>query len=535
VIVNDVPGHIAGQGTKTLTITNIGTGDHGDYTCDVTSPTAGITTTTANLKVHVITNKPVLVDPITFSPVRVAESFSFSIADHINTADHLTPTSYSASPLPDGLKLNATTGVISGKPSIALTPGTSKNYAVVLKATNAQGSDSRTVNLVVNSLPIGSVGSFAGFVPRNPGLNENLGGRVTLTPASNGSYSATIVNGATSHSYKGVVNATSGSTDVTGSFQIVRPGKDTLTITFVIDSPNDVLKATTLTDGTNTETVNGWRNVTPTLAYQGTHNFGLALAAPNPALPQGTGYGSFKVASNGTLTVSGRLPDGVSYTTATFVGPHGEVLVHQVSSTVDTVLGALDVNPGVAADFSDYLLNGTLSWSRKDQSAKTRLYRDAFGPVNLTATGGRYVVPVGTNVFKDLTYTVGVTLSNAALVFTDADFGDATPPVTPGVTVLVKTAGAVSVLAPNPRVTSLKATSSSGAFSGLFSLVDPNPLAPSTNIPRSKVAYQGLVYRDGANLVARGYFLLNNLPRVALETSSNTATVSGKVQLNKVP
>jgi hypothetical protein len=107
--------------------------------------------------------------------------------------------------------------------------------------------------------------------------------------------------------------------------------------------------------------------------------------------------------------------------------------------------------------------------------------------------------------------------------------------VTPGVTVLVKTAGAVSVLAPTPRVTSLKVTSSTGAFSGLFSLVDPNPLAPSTNIPRSKVPYQGLVYRDGANLVARGYFLLNNLPRVALETSSNTATVSGKVQLNKVP
>jgi PKD repeat protein len=53
------------------------------------------------------------------------------------------PTSYSASGLPAGLSLNASTGLITG------TPTTAGSYVVTLNATNASGTGSITLNLIV--------------------------------------------------------------------------------------------------------------------------------------------------------------------------------------------------------------------------------------------------------------------------------------------------------------------------------------------------------------------------------------------------
>jgi hypothetical protein len=530
-LINDVSGHITGQGTKTLTINGAQLTDHGDYTCVVSSPAAGATTPTGNLTVHVIDGPPLFIDPMNFPPAIVGGAFSYNLADHVNTADNLTPVSYSASSLPHGLTINTATGLISGRPDVALTAGTSKNYSVVVKATNKKNSATRTLTLTLAALPVGSVGTFAGFVPRDAGLNNSLGGRLTLTTAIGGTFSGTLIDGTVSRPFSGKLSATPSSVLVTGSTLIAsRP----LTLSFTINAATNSLTGT-LTDGSHTVPLNGWRNVTPAAAQIGTYNFGLALAVPNSALPQGSGYGSFKVATNGTLTVGGRLADGVSYSTATFIGPSGQVLVHQASATTDIVQGMLNVTTGVAPDFSDYTVLGTLTWSRAQQSATSRLYRTKMDTVDLAAAGGRYAAPLSTQTFMGLNYIAGVTASNGALVFTNADFGDA-PVVTPNVNILSKPNGTTAtVLAPNPRKTSLKVTASSGAFSGTFSLTDPNPLAPSANILRNAVPFQGLVYREAGVLVARGYFLLNNLPRNAGETSSNTATVSGKVVLNKLP
>lgn len=534
VLINDPTNHLSGQGTKALTINGAQLTDHGNYTCVVTSPIVGVSATTGNLTVHVIDNPPQFIDPMTFPPAIVGGAFSYNLADHINTSDNLTPSSYSATPLPTGVSINTTTGLISGTPSIALTPGTSKTYNVVVKATNKKNSATKTMSLVVSALPVGSVGTFAAFVPRDSGLNNNLGGRLTIIPATAGTFSGTLIDGVTTRKFSGKLTATPSSVLVTGSCSITRTGGN-LTLSFTIDASSSLISGT-LTDGSHPVSISGWRNVVPTAAYVGTYNFGMNLALPNSALPQGTGYGSFKVATNGTLTVAGRLADGIAYSTSTFVGPAGQVLVHWASSTTDVVLGALTVTPGVQLDFSDYLVGGVLSWSRAQQSSSTRLYRTQFGPVVLTVEGGRYVAPTTGKVFFGLNYIAGVTTSNATLTFTTGDFGSDVPVKTPDVTVLVKPAvTAATVLLPKARATTLNVTSSSGAFYGTFTLSDANPLALSTNILRSAVPYQGLVFRTGSGLVARGYFLLNNLPRNAGETPTNTATVSGIVELNKLP
>ena len=539
-VVND-PGHIAGQGTKTLTITSARTTDHGDYTCVLTSPAAGLSRTTGAIKVHVIEFAPQFIDPISFPPAVVGGAFSFNIADHINTADEVTPVSFSAGVLPTGLTINTATGVISGVPNVALTAGTSRIYPVTIKAINAKTPvPSRTINLTLSALPLGSVGTFAAFVPRDPGLNENLGDRITLITATGGTFTGTLVDGALARSFSGKLTTTPGSNLVTGVATIVRVAKPTnlptLTLTFTIDSQANLVSGS-LTNGTHTQNFSGWRSVVPTLAYQKMYNFGMTLASANSALPAGTGFGTFNVATTGLLTITGKLSDGVAFSTSTFVGPSGEVLLHYATSTTDTILGKLDIEPGTALDFSDYHLTGTATWSRKPQADTVRLYRDTFGPVDVNVVGGRYVAPVSPQVFYAMPYIAGVTLSNGALVFTDADFGSAVPPVTPDVSVLVKPGGIATVVSPNPRPrsTTFAVKVTTGGFSGLFTLLDPNPLVPTTNISRPSIAYQGLVYRNGSSLNAQGYFLLNNLPRVVNETSLNTKTVSGKVVLNVVP
>jgi hypothetical protein len=163
------------------------------------------------------------------------------------------------------------------------------------------------------------------------------------------------------------------------------------------------------------------------------------------------------------------------------------------------------------------------------------LYEDGFVPVTLIPVGGIYEKPATTAAVMGLAYTAGVTTTNATLTFTNGDFG--TPPVAPTVPVLIKPAGLTVVppLAPltgstNVRKTSLKVTPSTGLVSGGFTMVDPNPLPPGTNITRLGTWF-GMIFPDGGVQKCRGFFLLNNLPAVAGETSLNTDTISGPVVL----
>lgn len=91
---------------------------------------------------------PVITSATTAS-AQVGGNFSYTI-----TATN-SPTSYGASSLPSGLSLNATTGVISGKPTQAGT------YALTLEANNAGGTGSRALVISVESavLPVPEITS----------------------------------------------------------------------------------------------------------------------------------------------------------------------------------------------------------------------------------------------------------------------------------------------------------------------------------------------------------------------------------------
>ena len=187
--INGTP-TIAGIFVTTLSATNsLGTGT---TTLTITVAAAGVA--------PIVTNGPLTAAGTVGTP------FTFTIAA---TG---TPTSYAASPLPAGLSIVASTGIITGTPTVG------GSTAVLLSATNANGTGTATLAITVGSasgIPIitsppsavGTVGTtfvtypiVATGLPTSysatglpPGLTLNpLTGAINGTPTSAGTWIVTI-------------------------------------------------------------------------------------------------------------------------------------------------------------------------------------------------------------------------------------------------------------------------------------------------------------------------------------------------------
>jgi hypothetical protein len=108
---------------------------------------------------------------------------------------------------------------------------------------------------------------------------------------------------------------------------------------------------------------------------------------------------------------------------------------------------------------------------------------------------------------------------------------EAALPAMPVVKANVSTSNKVTFsTTPNTRKVSLTFVSSKGTYSGKFTLVEPNPLVPTANVTRT-VTYQGLIVKNKGE----GYFILNQLPAVVGQTTSNSPQEGGKVVVQPVP
>lgn len=129
-------GRILGSATTNLSLGNLMPGDAGDYDIVVTNVFGAATSLVATLVVQTF---PPVITSATNAAGTQGRAFTYTI-----TATNF-PAAFSAAPLPDGLVVDTTSGVISGVPQ------DSGSFAITIGTTNAYGADSKTLNLVLAS------------------------------------------------------------------------------------------------------------------------------------------------------------------------------------------------------------------------------------------------------------------------------------------------------------------------------------------------------------------------------------------------
>ncbi len=411
-------------------------------------------------------------------------------------------------------------------------------YLLTLTAGNGAGTTkSLGVKLRIDPLPAGSVGPFVAPLARTSpgaGLNGGLGGRLDLTTTPNGGFSGKVTLGAVSHGFSGVVDATLNGTVITGAGPVLRKGKTDLHLDFTISGPNQLITGTITGDGDVipfSGWLNPWTKTNLANAFDGYYTFGLGLSNPPLGAPTGHGYGSFTIAANGTTKITGRTPDGETFTSSTHVGRDGSLLLFalQKGKPQGSIAGLLSVDDNGDTNDANNLFFSNPSaltwWKPASQDAKARIYKNGVGPVGLITRGGRYKEPENGLVALD----VSPGLNNANLSFSGASFVGTTHA---DVSIEAKSKATVAAAAPLEKTT-LTINAKLGTFTGKFALTNDNPrsISPLT-VPRA-VTYQGMLVRTGSSsILGEGYFLLNDLPSTVLEDTPDTSpTQSGEVLL----
>jgi hypothetical protein len=508
--------------------------DAGDYVCKITANGVELTTGAVTLQVL---RAPVL-GAVSLPLGIVGRSYSYQIP--VDADPLRQPNKYNATPLPAGLTINTNTGLISGKPTTAVT-----NFNVTVSATNDIGTDSAVFQVTINALPTYLAGSYAGPVPRHA-LNGDLGGALQMEVASTGVATGKLFFGSASHAFTGSLELSSTDSNTATATATINVSRGTslsaLTMTFNIGD-DSLLTGGVLTDGTSNISFHGWRNAFSGGAgtgYEGLHNFAFGLPELDPSVgqasvPQGVGFGSFTLSNAGVVTFGGTstlMADGASLGTySTIIGPSGQFVIFKPLYTTTqkgSILAELDLDDKGNANSDDNTLSGTGTWSRPaDPSSTQRTYKAGFGPVNLTFEGGRYVAP---------SLVLGVTAgnNNAKLEF---EQGGLPARLDPNVSVSIQAGNVVTVNAPNPAGTKFASTStaasmtSTGYFKGEFTLFDDDPTTAANNNNEVKrvVTFVGIIYPKGTGLTGAGYFLMPQLPSDGPPptTSSNSPILSG--------
>ena len=541
-VTNVIPGQVGK--ILPLNALDAATGS-GIYQCEVSVP-GGSKLKAGEFDVRVFNAKPQVTLAQNMPSGAIGIPYSHQI--RLNGGLDESPVSFAAKNLPTGLILNTKTGLISGVPTVA------KTFAKVsVSATNSKGTTaSAEQDIIIAALPLGVAGTFTGTVAREATLNTGLGGRVDLTIASTGAISGSLILGTTRLPFTGnIVIDVDPLVKPSASINVSRgAGKVPYVFVLTLDNANERFAAgTLLKEGAITAAIEGWRSVWTTvkLATAAPKLFTYALRPPaGPELPRGDGYGSFTLAKDGKLTTAGKLADGESYTSATYAGPHGQILIFQaLATTKGSILGIFDIDAANDGVLDDTGLTGIVSWLRP-ANTRSRVYPGGFGPISLSAVGARFITPLAPALILDLV----VNVDKAGLTF--AEGGLAGSVVNPNVDAFDILAGNKALLPAllsagnlgSVKISALSATT--GVFTGTFVVTDTEIRTGAfTGKMISRTGnFSGILTHDGIAKVGACHFLLPELPHDAIPgavppvkatTPTTSLLFSGSVLLKKKP
>ncbi len=393
----------------------------------------------------------------------------------------------------------------------------------------------------------GTVGSYHGLVTRTseppPWSNAHVGARFELSVAANGSYTGKVITTGTPLSFSGSIT----STDVgagTSSTTIPRGGLPALTLD--LDFSNDAVVGTITHPDGEMASITAWRRVwdstaRPATNYLGRYNFYLVTSLGEV----GCGIGSFSVAANGDVTVSGKLPDGSAFKTITFLGPDGQVLIYQTLpyGKIGSILGSLRLTPA-GDDILPSLSAGdvAVSWFKPAQTlASDRFFKDGF-TTDCDVNGGIYIAPAPGDIAAGL---LDVS-ANGAILF-EGLAGYSETPANSFFTLTSANKLTMASAAFNPAKTTLTVKPATGEFSGGFTLVD-NDYNQQTGTDRDgnpiykkltrKVKFEGIIVDDGVTSMSSGFYVTATNPDPSAEPPTTLTTsplTGGTVSLQQNP
>lgn len=390
-----------------------------------------------------------------------------------------------------------------------------------------------------------TVGVYHGIVSRTAEptawTNSHLGAQLEITALANGSYTGKLTSVGTPLSFSGSIV----STDIgvgTSTATISRGSLPALTVE--LSFADDQVSGTVSHPDGISATLSGWRNVwnattRPATDYLGRHHF---LVTTSELGSVGTGFGSFTVPANGSITVSGKLPDGSAFKTTTFVGPQGQVLIYQPLYTKPgSFCGTLNMTPSTIDAPSSLTSGPELSWYKPQQTAADRFEKDGF-LTNCAAQGGLYRVPPAGDVAAGL---ADVARNGLVTFGGPAESSETIPNSYFTLTSAAKLTMATGL--DNPGKTTLTVKPATGEFSGGFTLVDfdlntqtgtdrdGNPIYKK--ITRS-VKFEGLIVDDGITATCGGFYLAPTMPDSSADpptTVANSPIVGGNVSIAPNP
>jgi hypothetical protein len=515
---------IGGADKATLLLGGVGAQDIGSYSVVVSNGATSVTSDAVALGVNLW---PVMND-LNLPDAVIGQNYSWQLSA-VNG-----PTKFSILGLPTGLAYNPITGLITGKPTVA------KSFTVKASALNAAGNGlAKEEVMVVQSYPTAALGTYQGIVPRHSDvtLNNNLGGRLTLTTTNLGAFSGTLVLGTVSHPLKGTLVMLPDA-DPTGSQSITRKNQAALNLSFTLLRASRSLTAT-LTDGVNPITITAALPATSFTPFVGNYTLAMKLTAgdlSNDANPKGHSVGAFKVSTKGAVTGVIKLADASAPVTLSgVVGEGGNLPVFSLLyARTGSLLGTLNIGASGALNAS------SLSWFKHEQTVVTRSYKGTFGPLTLETIGRPYVIPPVNGIAMGLTGGVG----NARLIFRD---GGAPSPATrlDWTAFEIQKGSPAKILPPASNLGLVKLTATpgsgttftagtTGSFTGSFTLKDSDTsITPNRDLTRS-ATFTGMIVDDGTGQKGFGFFNLAEMPTASPKTTATTTKLlSGSVELGR--